>query len=328
MRTNHLITSALLAAVALAPLHAQDEKPNTRGVSGQTTITTALGSDWDISNSGGTDGDAFSGTCTGDADSGLTIVDAQSADGDGDMYDNAWGIWVDDVSFAPTIFGVNGNQVTAGPVSLSGLDVSMEYLFSDVIEAGRTIATFTNPTGSPISVSVDVPANFGSDSDTTIVTTSSGDTTFATDDGWAVTWDTSSEINTSVFQGPNPSVPPTSFTETVFSCAGTEGLGATFDLTVPAGGTQSLMFFMGIAEIDGTGSTDTANASANAQQFSSFDTIDGSLTGDLTRDELNTIVNWGLAEAPALAVPALSPWSLLLLSVLLLGLPLLVIYHR
>lgn len=67
---------------------------------------------------------------------------------------------------------------------MSGLDVTLQYHFSDTIEAGRILASFANPTGSPISVQVDIPNNFGSDGNTTIVTTSSGDTTFDTADGW------------------------------------------------------------------------------------------------------------------------------------------------
>lgn len=321
MRMISLIASALLVAVIAESTQAQDEKPGVRGGGGPSIIT-ALGSEWNISTTGGTDGGAFTGSCDGSP--GLTINDARSADGDGDMYDNAWGIWVDGSPFAPAAINVNGNQVTAGPESLSGLDVSMEYLFSDVIEAGRTLVTFTNPTGSPITVSVEVPANFGSDSSTTIVTTSSGDTGFTTADGWVITWDTSSEINTSVFQGPNASVTPSSVTETVYSCSSVDGLGATFDLTIPAGGTQALMFFMGIAEIDGTGSTDTANAEANAQQFSDFGTIDTSLTGDLTQQQLDQIVNWtgqGTGPAPSVSIPAVSNWSLITLILLMLGIP-------
>lgn len=320
-------TAVLIAALlALGSAFAQtDDKGLTRG--GASTVTTALGTQWDITDTGGTDGGAFSGSC--DSSPGFLIQDASSTTGDSDMYDNAWGIWVDGAPFAPPPFTVNGNRVTAGPASLSGLDVSMEYLFSDVIEAGRILATFTNPTGSPITVSVDVPANFGSDGSTTIVTTSSGDTTFSLADQWAITWDNSTEINTSVFYGPNGGVLPTAFTQTVFDCAGPEGLGATFDFTVPAGATQRLMFFAGIAEIDGTGDSDTANATANAQQFNQFETIDASLTSDLTPDQIASVLNWSPATAaPATSVPTLSTWALVLLGALMLGLASIVILRR
>jgi len=173
------------------------------------------------------------------------------------------------------------------------------------------------------------PANFGSDDSTTIVTTSSGDTTFSLADSWAITWDTSNEINTSVFYGPNAGVLPTSFTQTVFDCADPDGLGATFDFTVPAGATQRLMFFAGIAEIDGTGDSDTANAAANAQQFNQFETIDSSLTSDLTPSQLASVLNWSPATAgPATSIPTLSNWALVLLGALMLGLASVVILRR
>ncbi|MEQ8803663.1 MAG: hypothetical protein RLP45_16635, partial [Haliea sp.] len=77
--------------------------------------------------------------------------------------------------------------------------------------------------------------------------------------------------------------------------------------------TRRLMFFAGIAEIDGTGSTDTANATANAQQFNSFASIDSSLTADLSPTALSETVNVsGALPAPPTPVPAL-PLSLLVL---------------
>lgn len=284
------------------------------------TVTTTLGSNWDIDNTSGTStGQPFTGSCDGSA--GMSLNDAQSTTGDGDMYDDAWGIWVDGTQFvAPDPVDLTGTTVTAGPVAMSGLDVTMQYHFSDTIEAARILASFTNPTGSPISIQVEVPANFGSDGSTTIVTTSSGDTSFTTADGWAITWDNSSEINTSVFHEPGSVVSPSSYTTTVFDCAGTEGLGATFTVDVPAGATRRLAFFAGIAEIDGTGDSDTANATANAAQFNTFASIDTSLTSDLTAGELSEIVNWSTfaaAEPVPVPVPALNQFGLLLLSAML-----------
>lgn len=284
-------------------------------------ITTALGSEWNVRLDGGTDGTAFTGSC--DSSPALNLNDARSTTGDGDMYDNAWSVWVDDSPFAPAAISVAGNVVTAGPETLSGLAVSLEYRFSDTIEAFRTLATFSNPTANPITVAVDVPVNFGSDSSTTVVTTSSGDTSFTVADGWVVTWDTSSEINTTVFYGPGGGVTPVAVTQTVFSCAGTQGAGASFNLTVPAGAVQRLMFFAGIAEIDGTGDSDTTNAAANAQQFSSLATIDASLTADLSPTVLATIANWNpVAQPPAppTAIPVIPGWGLVLLVLSMLGL--------
>lgn len=275
------------------------------------TVSTALGTDWNFTATGGTGGGAFTGSCSGAP--GALLSDASTADGDGDMYDNAWGIWVDGVPLSGAI-SVAGSSASVASQTLSGLTVSSSYLFSDTIEAFRLLASFTNPTGSPISVTVDVPVNFGSDGNTTLITTSSGDATFTLADNWAQTWDNSSEINTTVFYLPGASLTPSSYTQAVFDCAGTQGLGASFALTVPANSTRRLMFFAGIGEIDGTGSTDTANATANAQQFNTFASIDSSLTADLSPTVLAETVNVSAVAAggPAAPIPVL-PLPLLVL---------------
>ncbi|MBT8076497.1 MAG: IPTL-CTERM sorting domain-containing protein, partial [Gammaproteobacteria bacterium] len=168
-------------------------------------------------------------------------------------------------------------------------------------------------------VTVEVANNFGSDSGTTIVGTSSGDTSYTLADSWVTTWDGSSEINTTAFATPGAVVTPDSYTQTVFNCAGPQGMGATFTLTVPAFATQSLVFFGGIAEIDGTGDTDTANAMANAMMFESLSTVDPSLTSDLSPAQVAQIVNY--VGEPVLIedvpVPTLSQWALLVLMVLM-----------
>jgi len=208
---------------------------------------------------------------------------------------------------------------------MSGLDTTLQYHFSPTIEAARILAYFSNPTASPITIQIDIPVNFGSDSSTTIVETSSGDTSFTTADNWAMTWDTSSEINTSTFYLPGSPVTPDAYTQTVFNCAGTEGLGATFTLTIPASSARGLVFFAGVAEIDGTGSNDTANALVNAAQFDSLATIDSSLTSDLTAPQLLEISNSSGALAPpppppasAEAIPTTPGWILMALSALLI----------
>lgn len=49
---------------------------------------------------------------------------------------------------------LSGELVTAGPVPLSGLNVSLEFLFSGSLQAARILAIFANPTGSAIIVTV------------------------------------------------------------------------------------------------------------------------------------------------------------------------------
>ena len=308
----------LRKALVLSSLMACSLAASAAPVSLPQDVTTALGSIWYLTNTGDTDGGAFSGSCQ--YTPGLTIQDARSANGDGDMYDNAFGIWVDNAVFvAPATVDLTGTTLTAGPVAMSGLDTTVQYHFSDVVEAVRSLVTFTNPSAGPITVTVEVANNFGSDSNTTVVGTSSGDTAYTLADSWVTTWDNNSEINTTAFATPGATVMPDSYTQTVFNCAGPEGMGATFTLTVPAGATQSLVFFGGIAEIDGTGDTDTANAMANAMMFESLSTVDPSLTSDLTPVQISQIVNY-VGEPvliPDVPVPTLSQWALFALMVLM-----------
>ncbi len=256
------------------------------------TITTALGTEWNIENNTSPSGTAFGGSCSS---SGFHINDAESATGDGDMYDDAFGIWINDIAFvAPDPVDLTGNTITAGPVTLSGLNVTQSLEFSDTIEAVRSVVTLENPTGSPISVTLDIANNFGSDSGTTIVETSSGDTTFTVTDSWVVTWDGSSEINTTAITSPGNGLTPDSVTDTVFDCAGSQGFGARYTVNVPAGGSTSLLFAGAIAEIDGAGDSDPSRAVAQVPSLFSFAGIAPSSTGGA--QAIPTLSLWGLVS--------------------------------
>ena len=261
-KTNLAAISGVVGTVFLTAAGAQAAP-----VSLPQTVITGLGTTWFVQNGAGS-GTAFAGDC--DA-SGFHINDATSTTGDGDMYDDAFGIWIDDVAFsAPDPVDLTGNTITAGPASLSGLNVTVAYEFSDSIEAVRSTVTLENPSGSAISVGLDIANNFGSDSSTTIVDTSSGDTVFTTTDTWVVTWDTSSEINTTAITTPGGGLTPDSVTDTVFNCAGSQGFGASYTVNVPAASSLSLVFSGGIAEIDGDDDDDPTEAIAGIPSLLSF----------------------------------------------------------
>lgn len=281
------------------------------------TISPGFGfTDWDLDNQGGTDSGApFSGTC--DNSGGLNINDATSPGDDSDAYDNAWNLYVNGTIFnAGNIVDLTGTTVTAGPVAMSGLNVSVEYFFSTTAGLGRIRPIFHNPTGAPITVTVDVPVNYGSDSSTVYEMTSSGDNVVTTADRWVVSSQGSTgEYNTVVWYGSGaPAVTPSSYTTTVFDCAATPGIGATFSVTVPAGATRSLVFFAGLGAI-----TSTTDSLAGA--ISAAATFDGTLASlpaewltGMGATEISEALNWeGGAVAVVGPVPTLSQWSLLLL---------------
>ncbi|MDH3979981.1 MAG: hypothetical protein OEU91_05655 [Gammaproteobacteria bacterium] len=264
------------------------------------SIAPGLGAlNWEVTNTGGTSsGNAFSGVC--DQTSGLTIQDATSADGSTDAYDNAHSIWVDGAIFdAPGSVDLTGNTILAGPVVMSGLNVSVEYAFSDVVQAGRVRVIFQNPTPVTINASVDMAVNSGA-STFTIEATSSLDAVFGTDDYWVVTSDggPNDPVNTSVLWGQLADVPPSSVATTVFGCGGDKGIAATFDISVPTNARRQLLFFTGVGDIVGLGNT-VAGATVNAAMFNSYLDIDPSLMAGIPDAELLEVVNWFLRPVNA-----------------------------
>jgi hypothetical protein len=279
-------------------------------VLGTQTINGPGSTQWDITNTGGTStGLPFTGNCSSLV--GLVIQDADSASGDGDHYDNAWEVFINNVIVAPPggVVDVTGNVVTAGPVSMSGLNVTVQYRFSTVNQTARILVTLQNPTGAPIAVPVAIPVNVGSNGSTAVLATSSGDLVVTSADRWLVSWDGSSEINTIVFYGPGAGVVPT-ISSPVFNCAGPEGWGATYNVSVPAGGTVSVMTIAGVGGTVGTVDTSAA-AISNAPQFDSTSSaVMTDLLSDLTPTQIAQIVNWAAVAAPvaSIAVPTLSEW--------------------
>lgn len=282
------------------------------------SVTPGFGAtDWELDNIGGTDSGApFTGSC--DDSSGLNILDATSPGGDGDAYDNGWNIYVNGTIFdAGDIVDLTGTTLTAGPVAMSGLNVTVEYYFSTTAGVARIRPIFSNPTGSPVTVTVEVPVNFGSDSSTVYEMTSSGDTVVTTADRWVVSSQGSTgEYNTTVMYGPGtPAVTPSAYTTTVFDCASTPGLGATFSVTVPAGATRALVFFAGLGAI--TSTTDSlAGAIAAAATFDGpLASLPAEWLTGMGATEISEALNWEPGVAPPVVgpIPTLSQWGLLLL---------------
>lgn len=166
----------------------------------------------------------------------------------------------------------------------------------------RVLDSFQNPTAATINVTIEMPTNFGSDGGTVVGATSSGDLIFTTADRWVITSDGGpfDPVNTTVLAGPGaPAINPASVTQTVFSCAAPNGVGWTFNLSVPAGATRRLLFFAGLEDMLGTGNT-LAGAMANVAVFDSAVTLHTTtdLTSGLTNTELLEVVNWDFSFVP------------------------------
>jgi hypothetical protein len=247
------------------------------------------GSRWFVSERGGTsNGLPVGGTCR--FSPGLAITDA-SLGSQGDAFDEGLTLWVDSHGFvAPLSSTQTGQTFTAGPVSMSGLDVTMQYAAAADSATLRTLATFANPGASDIMADVVLATNVGSDNSTGIRGTSSGDLLFTPADRWVVTSDDpttpSDPVNIHVISGPNsPPLPPAAVATDVYTCSATPGILADFMLTVPAGQTRRLLFFNGL-------SPDNTQAATDATAFDTNPVTGGALLSGLAVPDLLQIVNW------------------------------------
>jgi|GEM_PF-2117785 hypothetical protein len=210
-----------------------------------------------------------------------------------------------------TPFPVNpavGTTLTGAPQSLSGLTVTGQMYFSPVLAVARSMLTMQNQTGAPITVTVQSASNLGSNEQTFLQTTSSGDAVLDPTDNWFVSSETanptkaSDPILTFAFSGPGGAVRGSNID------APGSGQNALFyenyTVTIPAGQTRSLMAFVQMSDT-------VAHAEATAVLFNTNTSLQGTdyLTGlDATRQ--SQILNWNLAPRVG-AVPTLGQWALI-----------------
>jgi len=134
---------------------------------------------------------------------------------------------------------VTVNSVTGTTQGLAGLNVQGQLYFPSSKTVVRSILYMQNPTGAPITVTVDNDNNLGSDEGTTIHQTSSGDATFDATDNWFVSSDNLVPIHdpilTYAIQGQDGSVRGTNIDG--FG-NGSNNFNERFTVTVPAGETR------------------------------------------------------------------------------------------
>ena len=258
------------------------------------TISTGYGStSWSIQNIGDNGTGPFGSGGYGSAP-GLVIEDA-GAFGRSDAFDQAYQIFINGAIVSNSTVDLTGTTLTLGPKSMA-VDVTVQYHFFTDKALGRIMVFLHNPTASPVDVTVQVPVNFGSDSGTILRDTSSGDLTVATDDRWIVTSDSgpNDPVNTTVMYGLGASVIPASYTELVCNCSARNGIGATFNVSVPAGATRSLMFFAGLGDITGPSNTIAGAINAAVALFDNPE-LDPALLAGLSAEQQSEIVNWSSA---------------------------------
>ncbi len=130
----------------------------------------------------------------------LEIWEYYLDDGTSDAYDGVGYIfiedladeyWFEDDAGLPTLF-VDDTVVVSGLDWLGVADeveVSQVWFFPEDEGYARQTVLFTNTSGSPVTYDLWFDGDLGSDSDTTILATSSGDTEVDATDLWARSWD-------------------------------------------------------------------------------------------------------------------------------------------
>jgi hypothetical protein len=220
----------------------------------------------------------------------------QLVEGTGHAFDGAGRLEVASQTFASTLvtdFLDDGGRtvVTPTPV-ISGLYVTREITVPATggEDFARTVDVFSNPTSSPVTTTVRIVGNLGSDAATTVWSTYDGDTNVETTDQWIGTDDadgTGAPAVIHYIHGPRGLQP------TMIRLTGDRGdnIEWTYNLTVPAGQTVRLAHFAILAATR-AGAVAAANALVTSGSFG------GQAAAFLTQTELDSLVNFIFNRPP------------------------------
>lgn len=168
--------------------------------------------------------------------------------------------------------------------TIGNLSVSRKVFVPDDDEFIRWLNFVTNNGSATETVTLSTVNNLGSDSDTTIVTTSSGDTTVTTADDWVTSMEDFSGSTSGdprlghVLQGPGAPSPLTAVTFT----DGDDGPTWSYTFIVDPGETVAIMNFA-------TGQPSRADAAAQAALLAD---LQGSALDCMTQTEIDQIINF------------------------------------
>lgn len=201
-------------------------------------------------------------------------------DGTSDAYDG--GLFLSDFPFFSTAQTEdNGREVVIGSAAINGVEVTRKVYVPENQSWARFLEIVTNTSSSTVNYTVNLGANLGSDGETVLVNTSSGDTAFTTEDNWLVTDDFDGGGDPTmlhVFAGGSGIRPD------AVSLNG-DNLNFAYNLTLAPGESQIVMHFA-------AQNPDQATALAKGGQLEELD-LDA-LTG-ISEQELQQIVNFSIA---------------------------------
>ena len=261
-------------------------------------------SDWIITPKGGTSNGTFTGTVNA-ATPGLAVFDATFAPGGGsaktDALDYGLTLWVNNQIYAPTDVFSDSGHVSFSYQNMAGLAVAEDFRLAANDDATmRVVVTLLNTGASTVNTPVYWASNLGSDANTTVYSSSNGDGQFTTADRWLITNDAPTNhdpVVTHVFAGPGvPAVSASSvFTSVYTAVADPIGVGAAFNVTIPAHTIKYLMFFVQL------NSSNTAAYSEAVNDFNTNPAVGDFLVSGLSHSDLLSILNWAFTNVAPLA---------------------------
>lgn len=301
MKSKDLI-GALVALCAVATTAQAAVRKFSDEVDGKIRLAVPFQATWEIRNDTGTNPATPTGACEPSAP-GLSVGEAVLLANNvnrPDAFDGAFALWVNEERFvAPDAVDVTDRVLSAGPVALSGLQVTVEYRAMPSSPTLRALLTFENPTNAPINVPYVLGTNLGSDA----LTELRGEA--LPSGNWHVTSDSDTDpsdpVVLMVSSGPEPFGTSDVFAvgerfairAATFSCVTNDGRQLVGDLLVPAGQTVRLLQFVRLA------GTNTEGVNAGAV-FDENPSLDDELMEGITPDESLSIVNWSFFHSVAL----------------------------
>ena len=201
------------------------------------------------------------------------------SNGTNDAYDN--GLSLNNFSFFLNTAQTedNGREVVTGPVFIDQVQVQRKIYVPEDQSWARFLEIVTNTSSATVNYTVSLTTNLGSDSSTVLVSTSSGDNIFNTDDNWLVTDDvdgTGDPTLVHVIAGENGSLRPDA------ASLNFDDVNFAYNLTLAPGETQIVMHFA-------AQNSDQATALAKAADLEllGLDALAG-----ISSEELEQIVNF------------------------------------
>ncbi|MFN3200299.1 MAG: carboxypeptidase regulatory-like domain-containing protein [Bradymonadia bacterium] len=171
-------------------------------------------------------------------------------------------------------------ELSMGPWAISGLVVRRKIFVPEGEAFARFLEVVENPGDEPVSATLEVNTNLGSDGNTVLVATSSGDATFDLTDGWLTTDDASNgggdPSMAHVFAGTNGRLEPSALS------LDRDNINYTFPLELAPGERVIVMHF----------AAQNLNRETALTSAQTLQALQGSTLAGLTADEQDEIANF------------------------------------